>query len=126
WGTHDCWRPVSKRPAVGARRCRRRPECRRATTGPAIGAVRPSWGRTVTGIVEQVPPEGRAWRPWSLDGPTLTHFAVPPHTEARPPMLSEQNRPIVEATLPVVGQHIGAIAGRFYEHLFAAHPELMD
>jgi nitric oxide dioxygenase len=41
-------------------------------------------------------------------------------------MLSEQNRPIVEATLPVVGQHIGAIAGRFYEHLFAAHPELMD
>ena len=41
-------------------------------------------------------------------------------------MLSEQNRPIVEATLPVVGQHIGAIAGRFYEHMFAAHPELMD
>jgi nitric oxide dioxygenase len=26
----------------------------------------------------------------------------------------------------VVGQHIGAIAGRFYEHMFAAHPELMD
>jgi len=41
-------------------------------------------------------------------------------------MLSEQNRPVVEATLPVVGQHIGAIAGRFYEHMFAAHPELMD
>ena len=41
-------------------------------------------------------------------------------------MLSEQNRPILEATLPVVGQHIGAIAGRFYEHMFAAHPELMD
>jgi len=41
-------------------------------------------------------------------------------------MLSEQNRPIVEATLPVVGQHIGAIAERFYEHMFAAHPELMD
>jgi nitric oxide dioxygenase len=41
-------------------------------------------------------------------------------------MLSEQNRPIVEATLPVVGQHIGEIAGRFYGHLFAAHPELMD
>jgi len=41
-------------------------------------------------------------------------------------MLSEQNRPIVEATFPVVGQHIGAIAGRFYEHMFAAHPELMD
>src|SRR5918993_384812 len=57
---------------------------------------------------------------------TVTHFAVPPHTQARPLMLSEQNRPIVEATLPVVGQHIGAIAGRFYEHMFAAHPELMD
>ena len=41
-------------------------------------------------------------------------------------MLSEQNRPIVEATLPVVGEHIGEIAGRFYEHLFAAHPELLD
>jgi nitric oxide dioxygenase len=41
-------------------------------------------------------------------------------------MLSEQNRPIVEATLPVVGQHIGAIAQRFYAHLFGAHPELLD
>jgi nitric oxide dioxygenase len=41
-------------------------------------------------------------------------------------MLSEQNRPIVEATLPVVGQHIGEIASRFYGHMFAAHPELMD
>jgi nitric oxide dioxygenase len=41
-------------------------------------------------------------------------------------MLSEQNRPIVEATLPVVGQHIGEIAGRFYGHLFGAHPELLD
>jgi nitric oxide dioxygenase len=41
-------------------------------------------------------------------------------------MLSEQNRPIVEATLPVVGQHIGEIAGRFYGHLFGAHPELLN
>lgn len=41
-------------------------------------------------------------------------------------MLSEQNRPIIAATLPVVGQHIGEIAGRFYGHMFAAHPELMD
>jgi nitric oxide dioxygenase len=41
-------------------------------------------------------------------------------------MLSEQNRPVVEATLPVVGQHIGAIAGRFYEHMFEGAPELMD
>src|SRR3954451_9501576 len=41
-------------------------------------------------------------------------------------MLSEQNRPIVEATLPAVGQHIGEIAQRFYAHLFGAHPELLD
>jgi nitric oxide dioxygenase len=41
-------------------------------------------------------------------------------------MLSEQNRPVVEATLPVVGQHINEIAQRFYGHMFAAHPELMD
>jgi nitric oxide dioxygenase len=26
----------------------------------------------------------------------------------------------------VVGEHIGEIAGRFYGHMFAAHPELMD
>jgi nitric oxide dioxygenase len=41
-------------------------------------------------------------------------------------VLSALNRPVVEATLPVVGQHIGEIAGRFYGHMFAAHPELMD
>ena len=41
-------------------------------------------------------------------------------------MLSALNRPVVEATLPVVGQHIGEIARRFYGHLFAAHPELLD
>jgi nitric oxide dioxygenase len=41
-------------------------------------------------------------------------------------MLSDQNRPVVEATLPVVGQHINEIAQRFYGHMFAAHPELMD
>jgi nitric oxide dioxygenase len=41
-------------------------------------------------------------------------------------VLSEQNRPIVEATLPVVGRHIGEIARRFYAHMFTAHPELLD
>lgn len=41
-------------------------------------------------------------------------------------MLSDKSRPVIEATLPVVGEHIGAIATRFYEHLFAAHPELLD
>jgi len=41
-------------------------------------------------------------------------------------MLSDRSRPIVEATLPVVGENIGEIARRFYEHLFANHPELLD
>ncbi|GAA4707326.1 FAD-binding oxidoreductase [Pseudonocardia yuanmonensis] len=41
-------------------------------------------------------------------------------------MLSDKARPVVEATLPVVGEHIGEIATRFYEHLFAEHPELLD
>ena len=41
-------------------------------------------------------------------------------------MISDRSRPIVEATLPVVGEHIGEIAKRFYEHLFSNHPELLD
>lgn len=41
-------------------------------------------------------------------------------------MLSNQSRPVVEATLPVVGEHIGVIAQRFYGRMFAAHPELLD
>jgi len=41
-------------------------------------------------------------------------------------MISDRSRPIVEATLPVVGKHIGEIAKRFYEHLFSNHPELLD
>ena len=41
-------------------------------------------------------------------------------------MLSDQNRPVIEATLPVVGEHIGKIAERFYGHLFTEHPELLD
>jgi len=41
-------------------------------------------------------------------------------------MLSDTARPVVEATLPVVGEHIQEIATRFYQHLFEAHPELLD
>ena len=41
-------------------------------------------------------------------------------------MLSERSFPIVQATLPVVGDHLQEIAKRFYEHMFAAHPELLD
>ena len=37
-------------------------------------------------------------------------------------MLSSQSRPVIEATLPVVGEHIQKIAARFYEQLFTAHP----
>ncbi|MGY1822489.1 globin domain-containing protein [Geodermatophilus sp. SYSU D00079] len=41
-------------------------------------------------------------------------------------MLSEKSRPVIEATLPVVGEHIGEIAQRFYAHLFGEHPQLLD
>lgn len=41
-------------------------------------------------------------------------------------MLSTQSRPVIEATLPVVGENIQKIASRFYERLFAAHPELLN
>jgi nitric oxide dioxygenase len=41
-------------------------------------------------------------------------------------MLSERSRPVIEATLPVVGDNIGEIARRFYTHLFAERPELLD
>jgi nitric oxide dioxygenase len=41
-------------------------------------------------------------------------------------MLSDQSRPVVEATLPAVGANIGEIASRFYRHLFDEHPELLD
>ena len=41
-------------------------------------------------------------------------------------MLSDQNRPVIEATLPVVAENIEVIAQRFYTHMFGAHPELLD
>lgn len=41
-------------------------------------------------------------------------------------MLSTRSRAVVEATLPVVGEHIEQIATRFYEHMFTARPELLD
>jgi nitric oxide dioxygenase len=41
-------------------------------------------------------------------------------------VLSERSRPVIEATLPVVGENIGKIAERFYQHLFGEHPELLD
>ncbi len=41
-------------------------------------------------------------------------------------MLSDRSRPVIEATLPVVADHIQEIAQRFYAHLFQAHPELND
>jgi nitric oxide dioxygenase len=41
-------------------------------------------------------------------------------------MLSSQSRPVIEATLQVVGEHIQKIAARFYERLFTAHPSLLD
>jgi nitric oxide dioxygenase len=41
-------------------------------------------------------------------------------------MLSDRSRPVIEATLPVVGENIAEIARRFYQHMFAGHPELLD
>ncbi len=41
-------------------------------------------------------------------------------------MLSEKSRPVIEATLPVIGARIGEITPKFYDRLFAAHPELLD
>src|SRR3954453_3030597 len=41
-------------------------------------------------------------------------------------MLSDKARPVIEATLPAVGENIQLIAERFYQHLFEAHPELLD
>ena len=41
-------------------------------------------------------------------------------------MISDQNRLVIEATLPAVGEHIGEIAQRFYRHMFTEHPELLD
>src|SRR3954464_701538 len=41
-------------------------------------------------------------------------------------MLTEKSRTVIEATLPVVGENIGKIAERFYQHMFGEHPELLD
>lgn len=41
-------------------------------------------------------------------------------------MLSLQSRPVIEATLPLVGEYIQQIAARFYDRLFTAHPSLLD
>jgi nitric oxide dioxygenase len=41
-------------------------------------------------------------------------------------VLSDRSRPVIEATLPVVAEHIDEIARRFYVHLFEGHPELFD
>jgi nitric oxide dioxygenase len=41
-------------------------------------------------------------------------------------VLSDRSRPVIEATLPVVGDNITQIAARFYQHMFETHPELLD
>jgi nitric oxide dioxygenase len=41
-------------------------------------------------------------------------------------VLSDRSRPVIEATLPVVADHIEEIATRFYTHLFGEHPQLLD
>jgi len=41
-------------------------------------------------------------------------------------VLSDTSRPVVQATVPVVADNIQEIAARFYRHLFANHPDLLD
>ena len=41
-------------------------------------------------------------------------------------MLSDKSRPVIEATLPVMDQHIQEIADSFYRHLFDTHAEMLD
>jgi nitric oxide dioxygenase len=41
-------------------------------------------------------------------------------------VLSDRSRPVIEATLPVVADHIEEIAKRFYAHLFENYPGLFD
>ncbi|MFS0701689.1 globin domain-containing protein [Cellulomonas sp. 179-A 4D5 NHS] len=41
-------------------------------------------------------------------------------------MLSDRARPVVTATLPLVAENIPEIARRFYAHMFAARPDLLD
>lgn len=41
-------------------------------------------------------------------------------------MLSASSTPVVEATLPVVGEHIEAIASVFYKTMLGDNPELLD
>jgi nitric oxide dioxygenase len=41
-------------------------------------------------------------------------------------VLSDKSRPVIQATLPVVGAHIQEIAQCFYRRLFTTHPELLD
>ena len=41
-------------------------------------------------------------------------------------MLSDTARPIIEATLPIIGARIAHITPKFYQRMFAARPELLD
>ncbi|MBX0301555.1 hemin transporter [Cryobacterium sp. 1639] len=41
-------------------------------------------------------------------------------------MLSDTSLPVIEQTLPVVGENIQEIAERFYAHMFAERPDLFD
>ncbi|POH61245.1 globin domain-containing protein [Arthrobacter glacialis] len=41
-------------------------------------------------------------------------------------MLSEKSRPLIAATLPLVGSRLGAITPNFYTRMLTAHPELLN
>ncbi|WP_305785684.1 globin domain-containing protein [Symbioplanes lichenis] len=41
-------------------------------------------------------------------------------------MLSSTSKPVIEATLPVVGEHLGDIASVFYDTMLGENPDLLD
>lgn len=41
-------------------------------------------------------------------------------------MLSDKSRPVIEATLSIIGERISHITPKFYDRMFAARPELLD
>src|SRR3954451_16245406 len=63
---------------------------------------------------------GRSEVPLRALGPPLSRKGL------RMIALSEKSRPVVAATLPVVGENIDEIAKRFYGHMFGEHPDLLD
>src|SRR4051794_25093928 len=62
-----------------------------------------------------------------VDPPPRTAWRAESSVDVRSlAVLSDRSRPVIQATLPVVAQAIPRIAPRSYQHMFTAHPELLD